>query len=64
MLERKIRITDTSTIANLECIIAFFVSTTILILAGLVTVLVPTEQAINEISDIPLPVIQPPMNER
>lgn len=53
MLERDVRITDTSIIANLERTVAFFASTTILILAGLVTVLGSTEQAINVISDIP-----------
>jgi uncharacterized membrane protein len=53
MLERDVRMTDTSTIANLERTVAFFASTTILILAGLVTVLGSTEQAINVISDIP-----------
>ncbi|MCU7866316.1 MAG: DUF599 family protein [Candidatus Thiodiazotropha sp. (ex Lucinoma borealis)] len=53
MLEREIRMTDTSTIANLERTVAFFASTTILILAGLVTVLGSTEKAINVISDIP-----------
>lgn len=53
MLEREVRMTDTSTIANLERTVAFFASTTILILAGLVTVLGSTEKAINVISDIP-----------
>lgn len=53
MLERDVRMTDTSTIANLERTVAFFASTTILILAGLVTVLGSTEQAINVISDLP-----------
>lgn len=53
MLERDVRMTDTSTIANLERTVAFFASTTILILAGLVTVLGSTEQAINVVSDIP-----------
>jgi uncharacterized membrane protein len=53
MLERDVRMTDTSTIANLERTVAFFASTTILILAGLVTVLGSTEKVINVISDIP-----------
>jgi uncharacterized membrane protein len=53
MLQREVRITDTSAIANLERTVAFFASTTILILAGLVTVLGSTEKAINVISDLP-----------
>jgi len=53
LLLRDVRVADTTTIANLERGVTFFASTTMLILAGLVTVLGSTEKAINIISDIP-----------
>ncbi|MBC8211353.1 MAG: DUF599 family protein [Gammaproteobacteria bacterium] len=53
MLTRENRIADTSTIANLERSVAFFASTTLLILAGLITVVGSTQKAIDVISDIP-----------
>jgi len=40
-------------VANLERSVSFFASTTMLVLAGLMTVLGSTEQAINVIADIP-----------
>ena len=53
LLTRDVRVADTTTIANLERGVTFFASTTMLILAGLVTVLGSTEKAIDIISDIP-----------
>lgn len=53
MLERDIRVSDTASISNLERSVSFFASTTMLILAGLVTVLGSTEKAIDVIADIP-----------
>ncbi|MBY4677782.1 DUF599 domain-containing protein [Marinobacterium arenosum] len=53
MLDREMRIADATVIANLERSVSFFASTTMLILAGLMTVLGSTEQAINIIDDIP-----------
>lgn len=53
LLEREVRIADTTVISTLERGVAFFASTTILILAGLITVLGSSEKAIDVISDIP-----------
>ncbi|MES9885534.1 MAG: DUF599 domain-containing protein, partial [Candidatus Sedimenticola sp. 6PFRAG1] len=53
MLVRDVRIADTTVISTLERGVAFFASTTLLILAGLITVLGSTEKAIDIISDIP-----------
>jgi len=53
MITRDIRIADTTVISNLERGVAFFASTTLLILAGLVTVLGSAEKAIDIVSDIP-----------
>ncbi|MGB0467131.1 MAG: DUF599 domain-containing protein [Pontibacterium sp.] len=53
MLDREVRIADTTILANLERSVSFFASTSILILAGLVTVLGSTEQAIDVVGDIP-----------
>jgi len=53
MLQRDVRIADTTAIANLERSVAFFASTTILVLAGLLTVLGSTEKAIGVIEHIP-----------
>ena len=54
--ERENRIADTSAVANLERSVSFFASTTMLILAGLMTVLGSTEKAIDVIADIPFAV--------
>ena len=53
MLTRENRIADTSTISNLERSVSFFASTTLLILAGLISIMGSTEKAIAVISDIP-----------
>ena len=53
MLARDVRIADTTAIANLERSVAFFASTTILVLAGLVTVMSSAEKAINMVQDLP-----------
>lgn len=56
MMDREVRIADTTVVANLERSVSFFASTTMLVLAGLMTVLGSTEQAINVIEDIPFAV--------
>ena len=56
MLDRDMRIADATVVANLERSVSFFASTTMLILAGLMTVLGSTEQAIDVIADIPFAV--------
>jgi len=53
MLTREVRIADTTAIANLERSVSFFASTTMLILAGLMTILGSTQQAIDVVADIP-----------
>lgn len=53
MLAREVRIADTTAIANLERSVAFFASTTILVLAGLMTVMSSAEKAINLVEDLP-----------
>jgi len=53
VLTREIRVADAAAIANLEKNVAFFASTTILILAGLITILGSTEKAIDLISVLP-----------
>ncbi|WP_028469206.1 DUF599 domain-containing protein [Neptunomonas japonica] len=57
LMERDVRIADTSVIANLERSVSFFASTTMLILAGLMTVLGSTEKAIGLVADIPFAVL-------
>ncbi len=57
MLSREVRIADTTAIANLERSVAFFASTTILVLAGLVTVMSSAEEAINMVQDLPFVVV-------
>lgn len=52
-LDRDVRISDTAAIANLERSVAFFASTTILILAGLVTLLGATDEMIHVFSSLP-----------
>jgi len=54
--ERENRIADTAAVANLERSVSFFASTTMLILAGLMTVLGSTEKAIDVVADIPFAV--------
>jgi len=56
MLTREMRIADATVIANLERSVAFFASTTMLVLAGLMTVLGSTQQAIDIVADIPFAV--------
>jgi uncharacterized membrane protein len=53
MLTREMRIADNAAIANLEKSVAFFASTTMLILAGLMTILGSTEKAIGLMEDFP-----------
>nr|WP_216821300.1 DUF599 family protein [Marinobacterium profundum] len=53
MLMRDNRVPDTTAIANLERTVAFFASTTILILAGLMTLLNVSDEAMNIVRDIP-----------
>lgn len=53
VLERENRISDTSAIANLERSVSFFASTTMLILAGLMTVMGSTDKVMDVIADIP-----------
>jgi uncharacterized membrane protein len=53
VLTREMRVADAAAIANLEKSVAFFASTTILILAGLITILGSTEKAIDLISALP-----------
>ena len=54
LLSREARIADTSAIANLERSVAFFASSTMLVLAGLLAVLGASEEAIEVVSDLPL----------
>ena len=53
MLARDNRMTDSTSISNLERYVTFFASSTMLILAGLVTVMASTEQAIHVLRDLP-----------
>ncbi|MFC6672325.1 DUF599 domain-containing protein [Marinobacterium aestuariivivens] len=53
MLMRENRVPDTTAIANLERTVAFFASTTMLILAGLMTLLSARDKAISIVSEIP-----------
>ncbi len=57
VMDRENRIADTSAIANLERSVSFFASTTMLILAGLMTVLGSTDKAIDLVADIPFAVM-------
>lgn len=54
MLERDMRMPDAAILGNLERVIGFFASTSILILAGLVTALTATDAAIEVLSTLPL----------
>lgn len=53
MLLRDNRIADTAAISNLERSVSFFASTTLLIMAGILTVMSSSEQAINLVEDLP-----------
>jgi len=53
MLSREVRVADNTAIANLERSVSFFASTTMLILAGLMTILGSTEKAIGLVEDLP-----------
>ncbi|MEH6444432.1 MAG: DUF599 family protein [Oceanospirillaceae bacterium] len=54
MLEREVRIADETTIANLERSVSFFASTTILIIAGLITLLGSSDVVTKVLSNIPI----------
>ncbi len=56
LLERDVRIADTTIITHLERNGAFFASSTLLILAALFTMLGATDQAISVVSDLPFAV--------
>lgn len=56
VLTREMRIADNAAIANLEKGVSFFASTTMLILAGLITILGSTEKAIHLIEGLPFAV--------
>lgn len=53
ILEREMRVADTTVLANLERSVAFFASSTMLILAGLMTVLSSTDEIISLVADVP-----------
>jgi uncharacterized membrane protein len=53
MLTRDVRVADTTALANLERSVAFFASATMLILAGLVTVMGSTDKVIDLVADVP-----------
>ena len=53
MLQREVRVADNTAIANLERSVSFFASTTMLILAGLITILGSTEKAIGLVEGLP-----------
>ena len=54
MLLRESRVADVSAIANLERSVSFFASSTLILLAGLLTVFSASEQAITLLNGIPL----------
>lgn len=53
MLKRDMRMTDAAILGNLERVIGFYASTSILILAGLVTVLTSSGNAIQALTSLP-----------
>ncbi|MEH6627497.1 MAG: DUF599 family protein [Motiliproteus sp.] len=53
MLHRDLRVADIAAVANLERSVAFFASSTILILAGLVTALGSSERIVTVVSGLP-----------
>ena len=54
MITRDVRVADTTTVANLERGVTFFASTTMLILAGLMTLFSRSDTAIDLLSALPL----------
>lgn len=54
ILSREVRIADTAAVANLERTVAFFASTTMLVLAGLMTLLSYTDRAITLVEHLPM----------
>lgn len=53
MLQREMRVPDTTTVANLERGVTFFASTTMLILAGLMTLITRGETAMGLLASVP-----------
>ncbi|MCW8975840.1 MAG: DUF599 domain-containing protein [Sedimenticola sp.] len=53
MLSRDVRVADTTVLANLERSVAFFASSTMLVLAGLMTVMGSTDKVIDMVADVP-----------
>jgi len=53
MLEREVRVADNTAVANLERSVSFFASTTMLVVAGLLTILGSTDTAIGLLEDLP-----------
>ncbi len=54
LLRRDVRVADMAAIANLERSVAFFASSTLILLAGLLTVFGASEQAVNLLSELPM----------
>jgi len=54
LLQREARVADMAAIANLERSVAFFASSTLILLAGLLTVFSASEQAVNLLSELPM----------
>lgn len=52
-LDREVRVADTTTITNLERGVTFFASTTMLVLAGLLTLLSRSDMALDLLSELP-----------
>ncbi len=57
LLQRDVRVADTTVLANLERSVTFFASSTMLILAGLMTVMSSAEKVIDLVADVPFAVI-------
>lgn len=53
ILDREMRVADTTVLANLERSVAFFASSTMLILAGLMTVMSSTDKVIDLVANVP-----------
>lgn len=53
LLKREVRVADNTAVANLERSVSFFASTTMLILAGLMTILGSAEKAIDLVAGLP-----------
>ncbi|MFT6915404.1 MAG: putative membrane protein [Motiliproteus sp.] len=54
LLQRDVRVADIAAIANLERSVGFFASSTLILLAGLLTVFSASEQAVTLLSEFPL----------